>query len=385
MERCDVLIVGGGPAGSTCAAALVRAGLDVVVADKAAFPRDKVCAGWITPAVVEELALDLADYARGRTLDPILGFRVGRMGDRMHEHRYARPMSYGIRRCEFDHYLLERSGARLAPGRRVSAFERRGARWIVNDEFDAAVLVGAGGHFCPVARALAGGDDTTVVAAEEAEFELDDEDLGGCSVEAGLPELYFTSDLAGYGWAFRKQNFLNIGLGVRAGAHGGAGNRNGARLSRRIEEFVSFLVGEGRIVRRPKARMAGHAYALRPDSRRSVAGDGFVLVGDAAGLAYDRSGEGIRPAVESGMMAARVIRDALASGSSGTPGLAAYAEALERRFGQARRGGFDAGAILPQPLLRLLATRLMGSAWFSRHVVLERWFLHAHEHALAAA
>ena len=52
MDRCDVLIVGGGPAGSSCAWRLVTAGLDVVVVDKANFPRDKVCAGWITPAVV---------------------------------------------------------------------------------------------------------------------------------------------------------------------------------------------------------------------------------------------------------------------------------------------------------------------------------------------
>ncbi len=55
METCDVLIAGGGPAGSTCAWALRQAGLDVIVADKAIFPRDKVCAGWITPQVVTDL------------------------------------------------------------------------------------------------------------------------------------------------------------------------------------------------------------------------------------------------------------------------------------------------------------------------------------------
>ncbi|MGH8709796.1 MAG: FAD-dependent oxidoreductase, partial [Burkholderiales bacterium] len=48
-DSCDVLIVGGGPAGSTCAWQLVRASFDVLVLDKHTFPRDKVCAGWITP------------------------------------------------------------------------------------------------------------------------------------------------------------------------------------------------------------------------------------------------------------------------------------------------------------------------------------------------
>ena len=52
-ESCDVLIVGGGPAGSSCARQLRRAGLDVLILDKSEFPRDKVCAGWITPQVVE--------------------------------------------------------------------------------------------------------------------------------------------------------------------------------------------------------------------------------------------------------------------------------------------------------------------------------------------
>ena len=62
MNTCEVLIVGGGPAGSACAWKLRQAGLDVIVMDKAAFPRDKVCAGWITPQVVEDLAFDIDDY-----------------------------------------------------------------------------------------------------------------------------------------------------------------------------------------------------------------------------------------------------------------------------------------------------------------------------------
>ncbi len=56
-RTCDVLIVGGGPAGATCARQLTRAGLDVLVMDKQHFPRDKVCAGWITPAVVAAPAI----------------------------------------------------------------------------------------------------------------------------------------------------------------------------------------------------------------------------------------------------------------------------------------------------------------------------------------
>ena len=72
----DVLIVGGGPAGSTLAWSLRDAGLDIAILDKAEFPRQKVCAGWVTPAVMQELSIDLDDYADGRVLQPISGCRI---------------------------------------------------------------------------------------------------------------------------------------------------------------------------------------------------------------------------------------------------------------------------------------------------------------------
>ena len=65
MLRCDALIVGGGPAGSTCARVLRQAGWHVIVMDRARFPRDKVCAGWVTPGVFRLLDLDPADYRAG--------------------------------------------------------------------------------------------------------------------------------------------------------------------------------------------------------------------------------------------------------------------------------------------------------------------------------
>jgi flavin-dependent dehydrogenase len=106
-----------GLAGSSCATLLRAAGLDVVVMDRQTFPRDKVCAGWITPAVIQTLQLDVDDYRSSRVLQPITGFVTGMEGRRPRVIDYGRVVSYGIRRCEFDHYLLKRSGARLWLGR----------------------------------------------------------------------------------------------------------------------------------------------------------------------------------------------------------------------------------------------------------------------------
>ena len=116
MERCDLLIVGGGPAGSSLAWALRDSGLEVWILDRQTFPRDKPCAGWVTPQVLVELAIQPEIYAKNRVLQPIHGFQVRRIGDAPSEVRSEGVISYGIRRSEFDQWLLERSEAHLRLG-----------------------------------------------------------------------------------------------------------------------------------------------------------------------------------------------------------------------------------------------------------------------------
>src|SRR5688572_23351808 len=147
MRSCDALIVGGGPGGSSCAWHLRRVGLDVIVIDRARFPRDKVCAGWVTPAVLTSLQIDQKDYAAGgRVLQPIAAFRTSVIDGPELETRYDEAVSFGIRRCEFDQYLLQRSGACVCEGVALNDLQRVDGRWIVNGQASAPVMVGAGGH-----------------------------------------------------------------------------------------------------------------------------------------------------------------------------------------------------------------------------------------------
>lgn len=367
---CDVLVVGGGPAGSSCASRLRAAGLDVLVMDRRPFPRDKVCAGWITPAVVDTLALDLGDYGRGRVLQPITGFITGMEGRRPVRIDYQRPVSYGIRRCEFDHYLLARSGARLLLGESLESMERLDGRWLVNGTIEAKLVIGAGGHFCPVARRLGArpGRGELAVTAQEIEIRLDERERAACRVAPEVPELYFCADMKGYGWCFRKGDWLNLGLG-REGGH---------QLSRHVAAFRARLIAEGRIPDSVPEDFHGHAYLLYTSARRTVVDEGVMLVGDAAGLAYPQSGEGIRPAVESGLLAASAVL--AAGGRYGRRELEPYAAALTRRFG-AHPEPSAAGSrfSLPPALKQRLGGWLLGSSWFSRRIVLDRWFLHRHE------
>lgn len=373
MTDPQVIIVGGGPAGSSCAWKLRRAGWDIAVRDRHVFPRDKVCAGWITPQVVEELNLDLEAYAaEGRTVQPIRGFRIGIIGRGEVDATYDRVVSYGIRRCEFDEYLLRRSGAELVLGRPLRSLERRDGEWIVDGEMRAPMLVGAGGHFCPVAQRMGAklGQGEPIVAAQEAEIPLPAEDARDCGVRAEVPEIYFTPDLKGYGWVFRKGSYVNVGLG----------RQDSRRIGEHVAEFLRFLRERGKISAALAGKMRGHPYLLYGQAPRPLVGDGVVLVGDAAGLAYPRSGEGIRPAIESGFLAAETIL--AAGGHFDADGLRPYAEKVVARFGprQPQAGLLD---LLPDWSVQAAARLLMSSRTFARRVVMDRWFFHVDQAPLS--
>ncbi len=373
MDACDVLIVGGGPAGSSCAWKLRGSGLNVVILDRHVFPRDKVCGGWITPEVLSALKIDPAEYALEHVLQTITAFRTGCIQGSAIETNYHAVVSYGIRRREFDHYLLQRSGARLIQGVNLTSLERSGEHWIANGQIRARVVVGAGGHFCPVARLTAAKPEPeSVVVAQEAEFEMDDSQIVACRVQPETPELYFCPDMKGYGWCFRKRNFLNIGLG-RMDPH---------RLSDHVSGFLRFLKSAGRISFDLPASMCGHAYLLYGRSPRKLVDDGLLLIGDAAGLAYSQSGEGILPAVESGLLAAQTIL--AAEGTFSHAQLSAYPDLLRQRFGSSdEHWATRLGRHLPTGVIRAVSHPLLASRWFARQVLLDRWFLHANQPALS--
>ncbi len=245
MKSHDVIIVGAGPAGSTCAARLKQAGLDVGLFDKKSFPRVKPCAGWVTPQVIEELNIDVGDYCQNHVFQPVTGFRTGMIGHRLVETCYPQPVSYGILRVEFDHYLLQRCGV-VVQQVSVHTITRHKNLWQVQDAV-APLLVGAGGHFCPVgrlARNLDGpaqadphcasngkSDVPNVVYAQEVEFRMSGRQRSADLVDPQKPELYFCPDLSGYGWCFRKGDYLNIGMG----------RLNKTGLGEHVQEFCKYF------------------------------------------------------------------------------------------------------------------------------------------------
>ena len=221
MTAHDVIVVGGGPGGSTAAWRLARAGVRPLLLDAAVFPRVKICAGWVTPEALADVEVDPEKYPH--TIQPFTACRFGFAG-KIHETRWRRPASYGIVRSEFDHHLLERAraaGADVREGARVTAVTRAGVGVRVVTErgvFTAPLVIGAGGHHCPVAKAFGQvSEREEVVIAQESETRLPADRLGSLRDVATAPELYVEPDLKGYGWYFPKEDVLNIGIGVVAG------------------------------------------------------------------------------------------------------------------------------------------------------------------------
>src|SRR5581483_11558078 len=217
------------------------------------------------------------------------------------------------------------------------------------------MIVGAGGHFCPVAR-LTGSKPKRedAVVAQEAEFEMDTAQIAACRVRPEAPELYFCADMKGYGWCFRKQNYLNVGLG-RMDQH---------RLAEHVAAVLQFLKETGRVAFDISTAMLGHAYLLFGSSDRKAVNERLLLAGDSAGLAYSQSGEGIRPAIESGLLAAQII--AAADGDYSCQALSSYRDLLAQRFGDsAGDWAVSFSRHIPQNWIAGLGRALLSSGVFT--------------------
>src|SRR5438270_3283661 len=162
METFDVAIVGGGPAGSTCAAFCAVAGLRTLVLEREKFPREKVCGDCINPACWPALErLELAEQIRNSphaALNAVEFIAIG--GQKLLvDLPQSERAEIAIKRSLFDHLLLNRAralGADIREETTMIALDRTAAKdWkidIVRETFAARVVVGADGRNSTVAR-----------------------------------------------------------------------------------------------------------------------------------------------------------------------------------------------------------------------------------------
>lgn len=292
MKNVDVIIVGGGPAGAACAWKLAQHQVDFLVLDKAIFPRVKPCAGWITPLVLRDLEIEPADYPLG--IKHFTDFQVS-----IKDFQFKlRTNQYAIRRVEFDDWLLHRSDPVLI-NHTVKEISVENDRYLIDNMFSASTIIGAGGTNCPIQKTFfkneLDGNKGALIVAQEEEFAYEYHD-DRCHL------WFFQDGLPGYAWYVPKANgFVNIGLGGSAAKL----KSNNDTLKRHWGLLVEKLDKMG-LVKGHDYKPMGHSYYLRGKNAVLRKGNAYI-VGDAIGLATRDMGEGIGPAIQSGIRAAEAI------------------------------------------------------------------------------
>ena len=317
METFDVAVVGAGPAGSTAAYRLATAGVRVLVADRAVFPRDKPCGGGVTGRAARLLPF---------SIEPVVEDVVDRMDCGLrYRSRFSRrargPLAYMTRRRRLDHFLLqqaEAAGADVREGVRV-ADVREGGLTVDGEEVAARIVIGADGCNGTSARQLGLAAEIVHGVALEANYPHDERFAHAMLLEIAVIR-------GGYGWIFPKADHVNVGVG----GNESEGPRLRAELRRMCEEYGVD----------PDAATDTRGYRLpmrRPGTR--LARGATAVIGDAAGLVDPFSGDGMYEAFLSSLLVTEAALDLLAGRADS---LEPYERAVERRIAPLARAGWGA-------------------------------------------
>ena len=268
MKYAEVIIIGGGPAGSSCAWKLKQRDVDCILLDSQEFPRVKLCAGWITPKVIEQLELD--DYPNIQSNVNYVNF--------FGIDRKLKSESFAIRRYEFDAWLLKRSGVEVYH-HKAHKVERQDGFYIIDNAYKCKYLVGAGGSHCPVYislfKAAHPRNKNHEVCCLEEEIKYDYQDKA-CRC------WFYEHDIQGYSWCVSKTDgYLNIGVG-------GLFKGKKVNIKEHWDQLIKKLDSLG-IVTNHEFKPKGYIYQIR-DRVDNCRIDNAFIIGDAAGLATNRLG-----------------------------------------------------------------------------------------------
>ena len=381
----NVLIVGAGPAGSTAAYYLAKAGIDVTVLEKTSFPREKVCGDGLTPRAVREIQkLGLAHpetegwrrnkglrlIAGGRTIElpwpevadfPQYGLIRTRLGFDEQLARHAQSAGAVVLERHSVTEALHSEDGRVT-GVRASLLDNSGRKTGETRDFSADVVLAADGNSTRTAVSLgiSKRDDRPLGVAVRTYFTSprheDDWMEGWLELPGRDGKL-----LPGYGWVFGVgDGTSNVGLGILNSS------KDFGKLDYKqvLREWTAGMPADWGFT--PENQVGEIRGAALPMgfNRTPHYSPGLLLLGDAGGMVSPFNGEGISYAMESARFAAEFIIDGAARSASAGWGaadadahLARYADYVRQQWGSHFTLGRAFAALIGKPAVMKLALR----------------------------
>ena len=345
MADYDVIIVGGGPGGSTCASYLGKKGYKALLLDKAKFPRDKTCGDGISgksTRILDELgvAVQVEKSPHAEMNGVIFSSPKGEILEVEVPEGGRNPAGYVCRREVFDNVLFQNAKNHatvmeeftvtdvLKEGTQVVGVEGMGKDG-KKQQFKARIVVGADGALSTVSRKLGFYDDDPehVLVGMRCYYE-------GVTGMKDKIELHFTEELIpGYFWIFPIEGGkANIGLGMVVK------DFQTRYKGKRLDDIMFKIIQEHPLFK-DRFKDAKQVTPIRGwnlpcgSKLRKMVADGALLIGDAAALIDPLSGEGIGNAMTSGKMASEVIDNAFKANDFTAKALMPYQDMVYSKLG----------------------------------------------------
>jgi geranylgeranyl reductase family protein len=347
----DCIIVGAGPAGSSAAYHLAKQDHSVLVLEKANFPRDKSCGGGVSPAIAQWFDFDFSPVVQNQVSQVKYTFKMGDPAEV--ELQDVTPM-WMVQRGQFDNFLMEQAtkkSAEFKSGVEVTGTSLEGETWQVqtnNGTFEGKYLIVADGANSSVAKFL-GMDATPTVAAASLQVP------GAVSDRHKMTAFFdFGSLKNGFMWCFPKADGYSFSAAYVRDPKG-----KSDELKKQLTKYAELFNLDA-----SQGEYQEHSLNLW-QKERALHSDRALLVGEAAGIVDPLIGEGIRPAMFTGVKAAGAIMGALQGDANA---LSSYTQSVNQEWGaNLAKADFLAGLFFKAPKIaykmgvkRPAAGQLMG-------------------------
>lgn len=391
-SHCDVLIVGAGPAGIAAALTLVASGKDVLIIDKAVFPRDKCCGDGLTTGalrILEMLGFDPKSVTNYQVCDEVSlrspsGREIQLDLPNNRDHK-AGQFAAIAPRIELDNALVQHaraSGVRIVEKCTFVAVSRQNLQEIVINtdspsefkEITAKFLIAADGMWSPVRKSL-GAAQTSYLGEWHAFRQYVNNVTGPASKRLYV---WFEKDLLpGYAWSFPLPNGrVNIGFGILRGSKYTVQEMKALWVELLNRPHIASALGQDATL---EGRHTAWPIPARITSAKLFSGR-TLFIGDAVCAADTMTGEGIGQALLTGVLAGEAI-----TSSSKYDQYAickSYTRKIKREFFADHRMSFALGKVLKNAVLTRGVLRLAGASdWTRRNFV--RWMFEDEPRAAA--